>query len=104
MTRTKKAKRHDFFIFKRNPFRPLYSGNVGFRVPPSAMEQSLSRSGFHLWLFRERAVARLMAATNKAELAPLHEFAQLDHGRPFASKPLPFTRKPSTRSTLKDLA
>lgn len=83
----KVPKRNEFFIYRTNPFRPLYMSGVGFRAPPSQMEQSLAREGFHLWLFRVRDTARLMASGNKAEYAPIADFARLWHGRPPVTKP-----------------
>lgn len=100
----KKRSRHDYFIYKSNPFRPLYMGGVGFRTPPTRIEQSHSRTGFHLWLFRERAVARLMAAANNAELDDLRNFH--NHGRkqePVTKPTTAFNRKPKPRSTVEDL-
>lgn len=80
---------HDFFIYKTSPFRPLYRGNVGFRQPPTRVEQSASRKGIKLWLFRDRSIADLMAKTNDAEVAMLTHYAQAEHGHPFHTKPQP---------------
>lgn len=79
MPRKKKA--HDYFVYKSNPFRPLYMGGHDFRTPPPP------KSDIHLWLFRIRNTARLMASANKAEYAPIEDYHNLARGRIPSLKP-----------------
>lgn len=82
----------DYFVYKTKPFRPLYMGGADFRIPPT------SRHSLHIWLFRIRNTARLMAAANKAEYAPIADYPDL-----ITERKRPATR-PITRTKLEDLA
>lgn len=62
--------RHDYFVYKSSPFRPLYLGGL-FHAP---------HNGAKLWLFRQRNVARLMASVNGAEYADFRSFVRVATG------------------------
>lgn len=68
----KKEKPRDFFVYKSKPFRVLYLGGQ-FATPHKAD---------HLWLFRQRNVARMMAIGNDCEYADFRDYARISRGAP----------------------
>ena len=66
----KKEKPRDFFVYKTAPFRVLYLG--GKFSPPHKAD--------HLWLFRQRNVARLMAIGNDCEYADFRDYVRIATG------------------------
>lgn len=81
-----------FFLYKSNPFRPLYHGAgpepPAFRPPVSRTEQSYRRHALFIWYFIDRDTARGMAKTNNCEMAKASEFAKLNKGQPHPEQPL----------------
>jgi hypothetical protein len=93
----KQTKPHDFFVYKSKPFRVLYLGGA-FMVP---------NKSHPLWLFRQRNVARLMAAGNNCEYADFRDYARISKGaQPHLRSERSEQRKPVNhkRPTLEELA
>ena len=95
-----KIKLHDFFVYRSNPFRPLYLG-ARFYEPRQGRD-----AGKHLWLFRSRDVARLMAAGNKCEYADFRDYARIASGGKPYQPPEPAGRRGANHRppTLEELA
>ena len=58
--------RSGFFVFLERPFRLLYAGGIGFRVPFTRLERSLMRTKPQIWLFSDAHLARRIAATHNS--------------------------------------
>jgi hypothetical protein len=95
----KKEKPRDFFVYKSAPFRVLYLGGK-FMTPNKAD---------HLWLFRQRNVARLMAIGNNCEYADFRDYIRIATGgrpseRSEQRKPVNRQRPTAYQPTLEELA
>jgi hypothetical protein len=74
-----KARQAIYFVFRTKPFRPLFLGGE-FHRPQKGGRQ-------HLWLFRNRDVARKLAALNGCEYADFRDYVRAYDDCPITSRP-----------------
>lgn len=54
-----------FFLYKQDPFRPMYHSGLGFQLPPSRTQLSglakRERNRWHIWYFIHKPTAQAVA-------------------------------------------
>jgi hypothetical protein len=86
-----KTRQATYFVFRTKPFRPLFLGGE-FHRPQKGGRQ-------HLWLFRNRDVARKLAALNTCEYADFRDYVRCYDDRPPAMPTSGANRRSAKQST-----
>ena len=94
---SRKPRPVDWFIYKTQPFRPLYLG-MYFYEPKRATKEA------RLCLLRNRETARLLAAGNHCEYADFRDYVRIATGGKVIHDRHARNRQSSPPPTLDDLA
>lgn len=72
-----------WFLYRTAPFRPLYQGGLGFRIPPEKLFlPSLSkkeRARWNLWLFEDKTLVIAFSKSFHASSKQRTHFSELSY-------------------------